>query len=232
MGKKRGRGRKHGRRRGTKRRRMGTGRIAQPRFSLTRSNGPMPQSFKAVCRYTASLGFEPSTGPSIYVFRANDGFDPDATGTGHQPLGTDQLFAFYQRGYVIATQIKLVINNQDGDQTAIVGVIPTRDLSTVPTTESFLEDRRARFTVCPPSSGGGSRVVSYKICPYKWLGIKNPGSEADYQFTAVGSPAIPLYLKLLVVMGDDLAITNGKVHVHVIIDYVVVFNEPIKVQAS
>jgi len=45
--------------------------------------------------------------PGYYVFRANSLYDPNYTGTGHQPLGFDQWAAFYNHYLVLGSKIKV-----------------------------------------------------------------------------------------------------------------------------
>jgi hypothetical protein len=46
---------------------------------------------------------------SHYVFCANGLFDPDITGTGHQPMGFDQMMLCYEQATVIRSQITVSI---------------------------------------------------------------------------------------------------------------------------
>jgi len=51
---------------------------------------------------------------STQVFRANDLFDPDFTGTGHQPMGFDQLILWYNHFCVHTAKIRIVCKNTAG----------------------------------------------------------------------------------------------------------------------
>jgi hypothetical protein len=64
------------------------------------------------------------------VLRANDLFDPEFTGTGHQPMGFDQLMLWYNHFVVARARLKCTFINasaspasvcirQDGDSTAV-----------------------------------------------------------------------------------------------------------------
>jgi len=58
-------------------------------------------------RYSTNFSLTVTAGAvATYVFRANDLFDPDFTGTGHQPMGFDQLMVFYN--HFVVTHSKLI----------------------------------------------------------------------------------------------------------------------------
>lgn len=48
------------------------------------------------------------------MFRANDLYDPDYTSTGHQPMGFDQLMAFYDHFVVSQSRITVQFKNLGG----------------------------------------------------------------------------------------------------------------------
>ncbi len=68
--------------------------------------------------YTGQLYFDGAatlTGTSgtvaSYVFIANGLYDPNVTGTGHQPMGFDQMMAIYEQYTVVRSTITVEFNN-------------------------------------------------------------------------------------------------------------------------
>jgi len=81
--------------------------VARRQFFPSRGNMPMPMSWTTTHRYCAVVTFNPPAGtPSNWIFSANGLYDPDITGTGHQPMGFDQMMAFYNHYEVIGAKIR------------------------------------------------------------------------------------------------------------------------------
>jgi len=67
-----------------------------------------PATITKRLRYSTNFLLATTAGAvATYVFRANDLFDPDFTGTGHQPMGFDQLMVFYN--HFCVTRAKLIV---------------------------------------------------------------------------------------------------------------------------
>lgn len=74
-----------------------------------RSNGTMPTTWVTTHRYVGTFSINPNVGvANTYTFAANGLYDPDITGTGHQPMGFDQMAAFYNHYEVIGAKIKFI----------------------------------------------------------------------------------------------------------------------------
>lgn len=72
-----------------------------------------PARTHKVLRYHDSVTLTSTAGAvNNYVFRANDLFDPNFTGTGHQPMGFDQMMVFYNHFAVDKCKIVVNFNNQ------------------------------------------------------------------------------------------------------------------------
>lgn len=82
--------------------------------SLYRSPvSPIPQRKVVTLRYAESnVSLDPAAGiPADYFFRANDLYDPNYTGAGHQPLGFDQWMALYTKFSVLNSKITVKFSN-------------------------------------------------------------------------------------------------------------------------
>ncbi len=90
----------------------------------------LPPKMRARLRYsgssvTATAVDVPITGLYTYSFRGNGVFDPDKTGTGHQPRGYDQYAALYQYVTVTASHINVTFNQFGTDNEGLIwGVFP------------------------------------------------------------------------------------------------------------
>jgi hypothetical protein len=87
-----------------------------------------PSGQKFVLKYSEQVVLNPATGAVAYhQFRANDMFDPNLTGTGHQPMGFDQIMAWYNHFAVVRSHIRVTASppTLTGTNVAVWGVILT-----------------------------------------------------------------------------------------------------------
>lgn len=96
----------------------GNGRVSRgsgPQLGTTIVSNTMPifaaQTTRAL-RYSGNFQLTTTAGAvSTYVFAANGLYDPDITGTGHQPMGFDQMLQFYNHYCVRYARVILVAAN-------------------------------------------------------------------------------------------------------------------------
>jgi len=67
----------------------------------------LPQQTVQRFKYCEVLGLSIVSGAATYVIRANDLFDPNSTGAGHQPYGFDQWMTFYNHFVVTKSYLRV-----------------------------------------------------------------------------------------------------------------------------
>lgn len=67
---------------------------------------PQSKLVKGMLYYEASISLAGTSGAaSTYTFSCNDAFDPNHTGSGHQPMGFDQMMSVYDQFTVVGSSI-------------------------------------------------------------------------------------------------------------------------------
>lgn len=123
-----------------------------------------------------------------YKFRCNGMFDPNHSGTGHQPMYFDQLAALYNHYTVTKSKIKVSFGNLDlTGATVGVGIYIDDDTSSIPTTfESSMEQSSATFTTV-----GGATSEPRSITKY-WNAVQafgpNPMANDNLQGNGTTDP--------------------------------------------
>lgn len=81
-----------------------------PRSLIPNFGGPFGQTFETELNYAEYFSLNPSLGAGAsYIFHANDLYDPNNSGTGHQPHGYDQLVQIYENWQVLSSAIEVVL---------------------------------------------------------------------------------------------------------------------------
>lgn len=70
-------------------------------------------------------------GIQTYVFRANSLYDPDYTGTGHQPMFYDEMVTHYNKYTVMYSKLKVCISPNDNSYSKIWGIALVDDASEI-----------------------------------------------------------------------------------------------------
>jgi hypothetical protein len=177
--------------------------------------------YATTCNVTATSGL-PST---PYIFRANDLFDPDFSGTGHQPMGFDQMMSFYNHFVVIRSRMTVICRNTsagvataflrvDGDSTALTSI-----------------DRIVEFggvvTECLEAKGTSAsmRKIGVSADIMKLQGVTRSAitSDPSLQGNAAASPVELTYYHLGMFDNSGTTVTGL---FDVVIEYQAVFLEP------
>ncbi len=140
--------------------------------------------------YNATLILAASTGLNTYLFNSNNMYDPDYTGTGHQPRGWDQANTYYK--YYRVKSVTLDVSatwNAIPDAAYYVGVFVDSDATITYTSfQDFIERYGpSKFRVLKPSV-----LASVKLPRIKVDLDKLSNKALSVQRTAVSSaPDLP-----------------------------------------
>jgi hypothetical protein len=159
-----------------------------------------PHQLLTKLRYHDTLTITSTAGSlAKYVFRWNSTFDPDFTGTGHQPLYRDTFAGIYDQYAVVSAIAVVKFANTSGDPW-VVGVLSEDDATSSTTISVLCEQATGQHKLLPPVTGSlSSGTFNASFDAKKRLGI-DPFTSELYK-TAVGSN--PTEESDLVIWGYD-----------------------------
>lgn len=182
-----------------------------------------PDRLETKLRYSDFSGVTSTTGAvGQYKFRWNSTFDPDFTGTGHQPLYRDTFSAIYDHYSVIKARAIIRFTYVDADSPVFVSINTEDDSTATSTAQTLAEQSHGVSTLLTPLSGSHS----FKEFVVNWdcasiLGI-DPYITEGYK-TAVGSnPDEESYLVISAATTDT---TTATVNFQIILEQTVLWSE-------
>lgn len=199
--------------------------IAKPQKNIL-SRSPLFTSLKTTLRYYDNVAINPGAGTAgSHVFIANGMYDPDFTGTGHQPRGFDQIMALYDHFVVIGSKITCYFYNT-GTTNLTCGII-LRDVTTALTDSDDIME--SRYVTSRPlghrlSGGGTTTIVSAQANVNKFLGRPAPLSDPELKGDIAANPQEQASWHVFAF--DPYGGDPGQVAVDVTIEFTAVFIEP------
>nr|DAV46090.1 MAG TPA: Capsid protein [Cressdnaviricota sp.] len=190
-----------------------------------------PLAKAKVCKfkYFQEISLNPTAGLCAdYVFHATSIYDPDNTGTGHQPYGFDQIMAMYDHFTVLGSKIKVTaVNNTNAP---IWMGIKLRDENTNLTgmdLQDFQEQPGTKKKLIGWQTSGSSKGVLTLGCGQaKFLGLTKQALMADTsrRGDTSSNPADGLFFHVMIAPQsvDDL---SGQIFA-VEIEYTAALTEP------
>lgn len=154
----------------------------QKTTNVNMSLSPIPARF--ITKHKYSDVASTSTANPFWRFNLNSIYDPNRTGTGHQPYGFDQLSALYNRYRVIACSYTVSCSSTASP--IRFGTYVGNDSVSFTTMSELCENPRSRFMVQNP--GGNLRQIHGKCYLPALVGRTKAQYMADDRFQAdVGS---------------------------------------------
>jgi len=173
---------------------------------------------------------------SQYVFSANGVYDPNITGTGHQPLGFDTMMLYYEHYTVVGSRIT-VTGAGNGTQPATFAICLAPDTTSLALPEVVENGLIVMKTIDGRATyGSGERIghLSLSCDVAKYFGRKSKADlidDAQMAGTVAAQPGEQVYFVVLA-WGFSGFTDNSAVNLTAIIEYDVVFWEPRKVAAQ
>ncbi len=169
----------------------------------------------------------PSLGIGVnHFFSANGMFDPDITGTGHQPLGFDQYMLMYDHYKVLGSKITITPLGNPATLTAdnqqIITLSLDDDTTANTNVHNMIEQGLATWRLLNP--GASARPTSLRKGFGQKRFFQNRKSAESMVGDASANPTEQAFFNIgtaaLNGVGDPVSIA-----VHVVIDYIVSFTE-------
>lgn len=150
-------------------------RSRRKRFTRLVNITPATKTIKL--RYVDQFNLDGPTGVnSVRVFRANSIFDPDYTGTGHQPLGRDQWSVFYDHYCVLGAKItaKFVSTGSTASTDAcMVGILLKDNSTTIVSPTTIMEQTNSGYAVLTNSNASQTKTIRKGYSARKFFNLKD-----------------------------------------------------------
>lgn len=226
----------------TKRRKTGyktLARVTQNPFAVVRSipRGLNPLPFKMLTKlayhsnYTTGAGAGAGT-CTVRVFNAASLYDPDYSGTGHQPLGFDQIMPMYDHYVVLGAQI--MVKACPGDSTYgnnIIGISGNAVVTPKTSAQDYQEAACCTWDIMSTYTSIPTRRLLQGYSPKIHMGITNPIDSDKLQGTETANPSDGWFWHVFI-QPANLSNTHAPITLEVSIVYSVAFIEPKQLASS
>lgn len=145
--------------------------MRKPRILRTLTAFPTVMYFKLKYDWIIWVSTSLQT-PQSYVYRASSIYDPDLSGTGHQPFYFDQLAAIYQYFSVTDSTISIQVVPGTLQAPLFVGVVPyTQSSLNINDYTEMMELKGVRYRIVNQDSTGTNSIYK-KQTTHKIIGVK------------------------------------------------------------
>ena len=201
-------------------------------YSRAFNSNPFPPKLYNTLRYSEQVIVNTSdslNGCGSYLFQANNLYDPNYTGTGHQPLYYDQLTGIYNHWTVISSKMTIRVQRVS-NPVQVQCVLLLDDDATLGTTNNInlLTERSGAVFGAADPGNGLLLTLSKTWSARKWFGA-NPLDNDNLQGTVSAGPSEGVYYGFMV---QDLTGTSQSVACHVTMEFNVIWDELASVASS
>jgi len=159
-----------------------------------------------------------------YVFSANGLFDPNITGTGHQPMGFDQMMIFFNHYTVTRSRCRIqCVSTTAAQPTVALTVSGTSTPLTTPS--QIMEVGRVTLLWLTGSGVANSHGALQAACNLRtFQGLNNTIDDPDMRGDSASNPAEQVYYIFYV--WNPIDSTTVSASIQVLIEYDTLFHEP------
>jgi hypothetical protein len=193
---------------------------------------PLPPMLRVRMKYVSYVDLSSGVTAAVNVYSANGLYDPDITGTGHQPRGFDQLIALYDHYVVLESKCRAEF--LASGQRPYVGV--QLQATSTPQTDyiDYAEQARCEHSVGPyyVTYGGitDTRKHEMKFVATQFMGIPDPITSTKLQGSISANPTDGAFFHVFMQHYDGS--TAASITAVVTLEYDAVFIEPVPVASS
>lgn len=181
--------------------------------------------------YTQQISLNPGIGTTTYnVFRANSIFDPDYSGTGHQPRSRDEYASLYENYTVLGAKVKATFIPNGYNY--VVGVGLNNAVATTPPSTSANAAEDPQYTTRILNYAADSNMTITKTYSAKrFHGVKNIMDDGNQKASMGSNPANDPAFVILCGPADN-ASDNPALICYVEISYIVKLTDRIQLVQS
>jgi len=190
-----------------------------------------PPRYKCSLRYADFFTLTSTSGAvGSYVISCNGLYDPDVTGTGHQPAGFDQMMASYEHYTVLRSRITATFHNTSTTAAGTIAISVNAALTPITVSNQILEDGLA--TVDRIGQFGVSNAIQtlQRSCDIaRFGGVDNLLDDDNYRGTIAANPAESSYF---IIQSWCIEAATFACSVEFVVEFEAIFTEPRKIGES
>ncbi len=200
--------------------------------TLERSMPVFPPRKRAYLTYHTNIDlFCGSSGVvGNYLFAANGLYDPDITGTGHQPMGFDQMMVFYYHYTVLSSKITVSARN-NGTNPGYAAVSRNGSSTAVTVSDDLVEAGNIEYRLVNTTSAVPNHVtIKLDMDISKFSGVDDLLDDDTYRGDSGSNPTDLEYFHIS--WWSPFTASSFTCNFDVVIEFEAMFTEPKKPSAS
>jgi hypothetical protein len=195
-----------------------------------------PRTTMVKLKYVEGFQLDPGTVglASTYVYRANSIYDPNSTGTGHQPMNRDMWATLYKKYTVVGSKITLrcFSSNTSNSHGIMLGIL-LKDVGTVSDLrpETLMEQGLCKYTMGASNivqNSGRGLIVSKTYSAKKFFNVVNVMDNKDLGAFQNENPVRTCKFVCILSPVPGSLVDHFNIQCVVTIEYLVVYSEPIE----